>query len=64
MSSSIEFQRNLEELLDKEYSEKLRHLADTAASDFADYKYRCGYLKAIQEVGEMCKRVAIELYGG
>lgn len=64
MSSSIEFQRSLEILLDKEYSEKLDHLAASAASDFADYKYRCGYLRSITEIKEMCKRVAQELYGG
>lgn len=62
--SNLEFQRELEDLLDKDYKEKLRHLGDGLAADYADYRERCGYLRAIRETGELCKMVAKKLYGG
>ena len=61
MTPDTEFQRKLEGLLEKDFVEKREAVLNKIHAD--ETNYLRGYLAAIREVGEMCKRVAKELYG-
>lgn len=62
MLADSEFQRRLEEMLDKEFQDKAESL--THRLGHSDYHYRCGYIAALREVGEMCRQVVRSLHGG
>lgn len=38
-------------------AELVDHLGDASASDYADYRDRCGYLRALRDVAAWCEDV-------
>lgn len=51
------FQRQLEAFMDKSYAEARDWLTAGYAQDYADYRYRCGYLMAIEAIGIEIKNI-------
>lgn len=53
----------LEEYLDKEYRDRTESVINGNAQHYADYRYRCGYLQAIRDIGLACRDISDKLHG-
>lgn len=51
------FQRKLENFMDDFYAKVRDDLAAGFSPDYADYRYRTGHLRAIEEIGHEIKRI-------
>lgn len=62
MSAETEFQRRLEERMDKEYGARCESFIFYKCNDPHDNAHQRGYLNAIRDMGEWIKEVAKSLY--
>lgn len=52
------FMRRLLDRITEEAQTRVGYLATGCASDFADYRNRCGYIQALDNVREWCREIA------
>lgn len=60
MQVTNEFQNRLEEMLEKEFESKVEQML---TCETHQHSYLKGYIKALREVGEMCKQIASQIHG-
>lgn len=57
------FHRQLYDLLVPAIAEHTAQIVDGSAKSFDDYRYKCGFLSALQVVLDRCEEVEREMYG-